>query len=229
MGENEDKKNDKPKGPAGPIDDDGDDDDIKILEIVGFDGDVSQKMTPGEAEELDIKIEGIQRETPRDEGLENENRELKEKLLRRLAEFENYKKRVQREKEEYTTKVYLDVIRGLLPILDSFDRAMKEPSPEDSFREGVELIFAQFKGFLEKEGLVEIEADGESFDPNMHEAMMLEEDSDLPEGRIVDVFEKGYTFRGKLVRPAKVKVTGGKSETAVDSDDTETNGSSREE
>ena len=200
-------KEKKSKGPMGKNNLNGED--IKILEIIGFDDEDSSKMLSGAAvDERDIareeesvpgKIEDI-------EALKKEKEELREKLLRRLAEFENYKKRVLREKREYYSNIYAEIVKNLLPILDNFERAFAEPSPEESFREGMELIMNQFRGFLEKEGLVEIEALGEKFDPNLHEAMMMEADPELPEGQIVEVLEKGYTFRGKLVRPSKVKV-----------------------
>lgn len=128
-------------------------------------------------------------------------------MLQRLqAEFENYKKRAERERAEYTEQANAQLILGLLPVLDNFERALNtESSDVDSFKKGMEMIFSQLSAILEKGGLSPIKAVGEPFDPYYHEAVLTAH-GDHDEDTVIEEFEKGYLFRNKVLRPSKVKV-----------------------
>lgn len=139
--------------------------------------------------------------------LAGEKAELHDMLLRRQAEFENYRKRVERERSEYIQYASMELVGSLLPILDDFERAIKSAGEADSdYRRGVELIYTRLSDTLKKAGLEPIDAKGKDFDPNVHQAVVREERSDVPEHTILDVFQSGYNFKGKLLRPAMVKV-----------------------
>ncbi len=133
--------------------------------------------------------------------------ELTDTLKRLQAEFENYKKRVDKEKTEFVKFAHADVVADMLPVLDSFEIALKNTSDKDKFIEGIKIIFAQFHSILEAEGLKPIKTDNEKFDPYRHEVLMKEE-SDKPEGTILEEFQKGYMLNDKVLRFSKVKISG---------------------
>lgn len=130
---------------------------------------------------------------------------LKETLQRLQAEFENYKKRVEREKEELTRFASRSVITDLLPIIDHFELALKNKSHNDEFTKGIELIYAELMSLLEQYKVKKIDGDTE-FDPNIHEAMMQELTDKENDNKILEVFQCGYTMDGKVIRHSKVKV-----------------------
>lgn len=135
---------------------------------------------------------------------------LFDQLLRRQAEFENYRKRTERDRAETYNRARADIITELLPVIDNFDRALSslETSSEDAagLRHGIELIHKQFKDILTKLGLEPVEAVGRPFDPHVHEAVATELTDAHEENTIVAEFERGYKLGDKLLRPAKVKV-----------------------
>lgn len=128
-------------------------------------------------------------------------------LKRLQAEFENYKKRVDKEKTEFVKYAHADVIEKMLPVLDSFEIALKNTSDREKFVEGMKMIYAQFRSTLEAEGLKPIKAAGEKFDPYRHEVLMKEQ-SDKPEETILEEFQKGYMLNDRVLRHSKVKVSG---------------------
>jgi len=134
--------------------------------------------------------------------------ELTDDLKRLQAEFENYKKRVDRESGERAKASNQKLIADLLPILDSFDKALedtKNPGGSENLRKGLLGLQKQFLQTLQREGLREIRTDGR-FDPFLHEAMMREEREDVEEGTILEVYQKGYALAQRTLRPARVKV-----------------------
>jgi molecular chaperone GrpE len=133
--------------------------------------------------------------------------ELTDTLKRLQAEFENYKKRVDKEKVEFVKFAHADVIAQMLPVLDSFEIALKNTTEKEKFIEGIKIIYAQLYSVLEAEGLKPIKATGEKFDPYKHEVLMKEE-SDKPEGTILEEFQKGYMINDKVLRHSKVKISG---------------------
>ena len=133
--------------------------------------------------------------------------ELTDTLKRLQAEFENYKKRADKEKIGFAKFANAGVISQMLPVLDSFEIALKNTNDKEKFIEGMKMIYAQFHSILEAEGLMPIKAVGEKFDPYRHEVLMKEE-SDKPEDTILEEFQKGYMLNDKVLRHSKVKISG---------------------
>ena len=136
--------------------------------------------------------------------------EYHEKMLRTMADMENLRKRMDREKKDYINYANQELIRSLLPVLDNFDRALQSVERTDQsapYLQGVEMIYQQLEDVLKQQGLEEIKSLGEPFDPHLHEAVKTEETDRYPEDTILEVILKGYLFRGKLLRPAVVKVS----------------------
>ncbi len=142
--------------------------------------------------------------------LNAERASLYDKLLRRQAEFENYRKRVERERGELYQHGRDDVLLQFLPVVDNFERALSslETSEGDAeaLRHGVELIHKQFKDALSKFGLEAVEAVGKTFDPHVHEAVTTEATDKHKENTVIQEFQRGYRIGDRLLRPAKVKV-----------------------
>ena len=141
---------------------------------------------------------------------ESERDEYLDTLRRVQAEFENYRKRVIKEQTALVDRATSGLVEQLLPVLDSFELALKNLDSAgsddiDSVRKGVELVYAELLGALEKAGLSRIEAEGKPFDPNVHEAVMQEDGDGEPV--VTDVLRTGYTLKGRVLRPAMVKVT----------------------
>lgn len=149
-------------------------------------------------------------ETPEtDEGLRQENTELKNRYLRTLADFDNLRKRTEREKADFARYATSGVLKDLIPALDNFDRALEHSDADDEFHKGVELIYKQLYDVLTKHGLRTIDEVGAHFDPNIHEAVVREEDSSVPSHTVTAILQKGYFLHDRLLRPALVKVAVG--------------------
>jgi len=156
-----------------------------------------------EAEQAAEGDEGLRARLSRSE---REIDELKDSQLRKLAEFENFKKRTEREKGDYFRFALADFFRHLLPVLDNFERALAHSdSADDEYRQGVSLIYRQLIDALKKRGLSEVPTDG-PFDPNIHEAVARQESSGREPNTILQVLQKGYYLNDRLLRPAFVKV-----------------------
>ena len=141
--------------------------------------------------------------------LRTENSELQDKLLRKMAEFDNFRKRNEREYVEIITHANGNLVQKLLPVIDDLERSLNM-SPHNKvtaeFKKGIELIYSKFLKALEDTGLRRIESIGTEFDPDIHEAIMQLENSDVPSKHIIETFEKGYYFNDKVIRHAKVSV-----------------------
>lgn len=136
--------------------------------------------------------------------------EYREKMLRTMAEMENLRKRLDRDRKDYITYANREMVGDILPVLDNFDRALKsmeETRNSASYLQGVKMIYNQLEDILKKEGLEEIKALGEPFNPHLHEAVQTEETDSCPEDTVLDVILNGYLFRGNMLRPAAVKVS----------------------
>lgn len=158
----------------------------------------AEEKVSSEIEEVKLKLEAA----------ETHNKELQDRLLRLAAEFDNYKKRTAREFENIIKNANENLILDLVNILNSFSRAVESPQNNQSlegFKAGVELIHGQLKNLLSKEGLEEIKAKGEKFDPALHEAVMQLE-SDQEEGTVLEEISKGYKLNGKVIRHSQVVV-----------------------
>jgi molecular chaperone GrpE len=133
---------------------------------------------------------------------------LRDRLLRTAAEFDNFRKRVDRERRELSEFAASDILVELLPIVDNFERALQAPAPAeaDSFRTGIEMIHRQMLDLLRKRGVKPIEALGADFDPNFHQAVIHEASPDHRDGEVMAELQRGYMLGDRLLRPAMVKV-----------------------
>lgn len=133
-----------------------------------------------------------------------------QKLLRTQADFDNFKRRVRKDKEEQAKYAALPLMENLLPVVDNFERAMaagKEAQDVQSLMEGIDMVFRQFEQALEKEGLETIQTVGEPFDPHIHQAVMQVESEEYDSGVVVEELQKGFQLKSKVIRPAMVKVS----------------------
>ena len=133
-------------------------------------------------------------------------REHEDKYLRLLAEYDNYRKRSQKEKETAWSTAKADTAKEFLPVYDNLERALKQETADEAYAKGVQMTMAQLKGVLEKLGIEEIPALGQPFDPNLHDAVMHMEDESLGENTVAEVFQTGFKLGDKVIRHAMVKV-----------------------
>jgi molecular chaperone GrpE len=144
------------------------------------------------------------------EKLRAERDALLDRLARLQAEFDNARKRAVREQQEFREFAAADVIRNFLPILDSFERALKAGGDSNSnsndFRNGIELIYRQFQDALQKIGVQPIVSVGQPFDPRVHEAVEMVDTTDVPDHHVLDELQRGYKYKERLLRPAMVRV-----------------------
>ena len=138
--------------------------------------------------------------------LKAERDSLLDRLARAQAEFENARRRASKEQQEFRDYAAADAIKVLLPILDSFERAVQVKSEAGDFRSGVELIYKQLQDALAKLGVRAIPAKGEPFDPHVHEAIEMVETSDAADHEVLEELQRGYKLKDRLLRPAMVKV-----------------------
>ncbi|HLX83520.1 MAG TPA: nucleotide exchange factor GrpE [Terriglobales bacterium] len=140
------------------------------------------------------------------EKLKAERDALLDRLARLQAEFDNARKRAVREQQEFREFAAADAIRNFLPILDSFERALKVGGDSGEFRNGVELIYRQFQDALLKTGVQPIAAVGQMFDPRVHEAVEMVDTTEVPDHQVMEEFQRGYKYKERLLRPAMVRV-----------------------
>lgn len=139
--------------------------------------------------------------------MNEELEKFKSQYQRLRADFENYRKRTQKEKDGFGLEAQIELLEKILPILDNFERALDNAEGENGdFGEGVGLIYKQLMNTLQQHGLEIIESEGQPFDHKYHEAIMQVEDADSESGIVVEELQKGYLFKDKLIRPAMVKV-----------------------
>ncbi len=156
-----------------------------------------------EPEEKAAEPEKGTEEDPRDKKIE----ELNAKYMRLMADFQNQKKRFDKEKADIHQYANEKIVKNLLEVLDNFERALDATKDADpSLHEGMELIFKQLMAALEKAGVAEIKALGEEFDPNFHNAVMMEETDEYESNKVSEVMQKGYTLNSRVIRPSMVKV-----------------------
>ena len=172
-----------------------------------------------EKEEKKENEEVEKKEDKKDEKVEaKENRKEKEMVpkedydalddhfKRILAEFENFKKRSKKERESLYNSILSDVVESILPILDNLENAAKAETKDENYKQGIELVLKQFNDVLKSKGVEEIEAMGETFDPELHEAVRSVQDESKGEKEIVEVYRKGYKIGSKIIRHSMVAV-----------------------
>lgn len=162
-----------------------------------------------EPPEEDNAPEAEKTEEKSEEKTEEKADDGNEKYVRLMAEFQNYKKRVAKEKNDIREYATEKLVMELLPVLDNFERALAASAEDDpaGYAKGMELIFTQMVTELQKSGLTEVEAEGQDFDPTKHNAVMTEESEELESGKVSKVLQKGYALNDKVIRPSMVAVT----------------------
>lgn len=170
---------------------------------------IVEETTPEEEEEQEKEV----KENSKIETLKAQLKQEKEKseeyyehLKRNMAEFDNFKKRISKEKDMMYNSISADIVGKLLPTLDTFEKALSAETTDESFKEGMQMIYNQVIDTLKNIGVEEIEAMNTTFDPNIHEAVMHVEDENYGEKEVVDVFRKGYKIGDKIIRHTMVKV-----------------------
>jgi molecular chaperone GrpE len=148
-------------------------------------------------------LEAISAERDR---LAEEKNDLTDRLLRRQAEFDNFRRRAEREKADVLEYANTETVRAILPILDDFERALKVECTGKEYARGMELIYQRLLDGLKKLGLEPISAKGLKFDPNVHHAVDMVETDEVEDHTVLDEYQQGYNFRGRPLRPAMVKV-----------------------
>jgi molecular chaperone GrpE len=143
------------------------------------------------------------------EALRRERDELREQLLRKRAEFDNYRKRVERDRHQAGVDTAAAILKGLVPTLDNLDRALQTGTRNDPLWEGMDLTRRELLSFLESQDVEIQDPVGQPFDPERHQALSHEPAAGFTDGTVVEVFRKGYSYKGRLLRPALVKVAKG--------------------
>ena len=175
-----------------------------ISNEVGVDSSIPTEESEVTVEEPIIlePIEALEKEL---QETKDELDEQKDKFIRLQAETDNFRKRLSREKEEFSQYANERLFKGLIPIFDNFERALEDPSNEiKSLKEGLDMTLKQFSTFLEKENVEPIKAIGEKFNPELHEALTSEESNDHEEDTIISQFVKGYKINNRVLRPSQV-------------------------
>jgi molecular chaperone GrpE len=135
-----------------------------------------------------------------------EKADLQDRLLRGRAEFDNARRRFERERSDFLQFAAMDLVKEILPVLDDFERALKVETGDRNYARGVELIYQRLYDALKKLGMEPIESEGKQFDPNLHQAVERVQTDEVDDQTILGEFQRGYNFKGKLLRPAMVKV-----------------------
>ena len=140
------------------------------------------------------------------DALEKEKAALNDKYLRICAEYDNFRRRSQKEKDNLYGEIKANTVQQFLPVYDNLTRALKQGTEDEAYRKGVEMIMTQFENTLEKLGVKKIESLGQTFDPKLHNAVMHVDDEEQGENTIVEVFQEGFTVNDRVIRFAMVKV-----------------------
>lgn len=164
---------------------------------------MSEEQIPGEATPAAPDTDALAAE--RDQ-LAQEKADLYDRLLRRTAEFENYRRRTEREMQELREYAASQAVHSLLPVLDDFERALKVECADAGYVRGIELIYQRFFEQLKKLGLEPIEAQGRPFDPNLHNAIEMAHTTEAEDQTVLQDLQRGYQFKGRLLRPSTVRV-----------------------
>jgi molecular chaperone GrpE len=175
--------------------------------------DIEHELPPGEGDEGSAgstqaaapsrEVSGAEAELQK---LKAERDTLLDRLARAQAEFDNARKRAAKEQEDFRDFATVGAIKSLLPVIDSFERALQARSEPGDFRSGVELIYKQLQDVLAKMGVRPIAAKGEQFDPHVHEAIEMVDTSDAADHEVLEEWQRGYKLKDRLLRPAMVKV-----------------------
>jgi molecular chaperone GrpE len=164
---------------------------------------VTSNNVSEKAEQLSAEIDALNKKLAE---AESKTSEYKDSWLRSQAEFQNYRKRVERDNELTYVSLKGDIIKKILPVLDDMERALQNRSVDDPWANGIELVARKFQNILESEGIKRIEAVGTEFDPNFHEAISHEPADGVQSGHVIGVVQNGYMIGERVIRPALVRV-----------------------
>ena len=167
---------------------------------------MAEKENNNKAEVEEKEVNNVKEENNAIQQMQAEYDELDDRYKRVLAEFENFKKRSKKERESLYNSVLGDIITGMLPAMDNLENAVKAECKDEKYKQGVELVQKQFKEFLSKHNVEEIEAVGQTFDPSVHEAVSSVQDETKQSQEIVQEFRKGYKIGSKVLRHSMVVV-----------------------
>ena len=168
---------------------------------------MENKEKENKVEEINVETENTQTEETKEmDAIQTELEDITDRYKRVLAEFENFKKRSKKEREGLYNSVLADVVESILPVVDNLENALKVETKDESYKQGIELVLKQLKDVLASKGVEEIKAVGETFDPEIHEAVSSVQDENLGEKMIKEEFRKGYKIGMKVIRHAMVIV-----------------------
>jgi molecular chaperone GrpE len=159
--------------------------------------------TSEEVDQLSAEIDALNKKLAE---AESKTSEYKDSWLRSQAEFQNYRKRIERDSEMTYISLKGDIVKKILPVLDDLERALQNRAADDAWASGIELIVRKFQNILESEGVKKIEAVGAEFDPNFHEAISHEPADGAKSGHVIGVVQNGYMLGDRVIRPALVRV-----------------------
>ena len=165
----------------------------------------TESVEPAE-EQVPDPVDPVAALTAERDQLAAEKAELQDRFLRSQAEFQNSRKRADKERVEFAEYASTEAVRALLPILDDFERATKTESSDREYSKGMEMIYQRFYDSLKKLGLEPIVSAGQPFDPHIHHAVEMVETDEAADHTVLDEYQRGYNFKGRLLRPAMVKV-----------------------
>jgi molecular chaperone GrpE len=157
-------------------------------------------------DQTDFDPSSLEAITAERDKLAADNAELQDRFLRFQAEFQNFRRRADKDRLEFSEYASMEAVRTLLPIIDDFERALQTETVDKTYAQGLELIRQRLFDTLKKLGLEPIVAQGEAFDPHVHHAVEMVETDDVPDHTVLTEFQRGYNFKGRLLRPAMVKV-----------------------
>ena len=165
-----------------------------------------EELVQDSKEEESMKEEISQEVVDEKERIKEELEELKDRHTRMLAEFDNLKKRSAKERESLYNSIMCDIVSSLLPVMDNLEKSVEAECKDEEYKKGIELVLKQFKEVLEANGVKEIEAVGQPFDPSIHDAVSMIEDPNLGEKIIASEYKKGYMIGNKVIRHSMVIV-----------------------
>lgn len=159
-----------------------------------------------EASKADAGAEQGEEKTEEPGQQTEEDEALNAKYMRLMADFQNFKRRAEKEKSDIYAYANEKIVLQLLDVIDNFERGLQVECADEGYTKGMNMIFKQFMDVLEKSGLEEVAAQGEDFDPNFHNAVMTEDNDEYESGKVTEVLQKGYLLNKKCIRPSMVKV-----------------------
>ena len=166
----------------------------------------AEAVEPEKKADKKDKKKDKKKEADKSEELQQQLAAANDKYLRICAEYDNFRRRSQKEKDALYGDIKADTVQKFLPVYDNLDRALKQGTEDEAYRKGVEMIMTQFNATLEKLGVTPIDSLGQTFDPSLHNAVMHVDDAEKGENEIVEVFQQGFKLGDKVIRFAMVKV-----------------------